>query len=118
MFFDAFVCFEYTLEASVESLESQGDGAERVDSETKRRRVRDEDIGSAIIRSTKLLSETLKHHDDNKEKRHNQLVELEQQRLQLEETRNEVNRQGIAALITSINKLSEAIHSLISEKRT
>ncbi|KAM0057189.1 putative transcription factor MYB-HB-like family [Helianthus debilis subsp. tardiflorus] len=104
--------------ASAESLESQGDEAERVDSETKRRRVRDEDIGSAIIRSTKLLSETLKHHDDNKEKRHNQLVELEQQRLQLEETRNEVNRQGIAALITSINKLSEAIHSLISEKRT
>ncbi|XP_076939578.1 uncharacterized protein LOC143608412 [Bidens hawaiensis] len=107
-----------TSEASAESQESQGDDeAERVDSETKRRRVRD-DIGSAIIRSTKLLTQTLKHYDDKKEKRHNQLIQLEQQRLHLEESRNEVNRQGISALVTSINKLSDAIHGLISEKRT
>ncbi|KAI3695766.1 hypothetical protein L1987_78766 [Smallanthus sonchifolius] len=67
---------------------------------------------------TKLLSQTLEHYDENKEKCHRQLMELEQQRLQSEEARNEVNRQGIAALITSINKLSDAIQALISEKRT
>ncbi|KAI3814109.1 hypothetical protein L1987_18854 [Smallanthus sonchifolius] len=101
-----------------ESLESQGEGeGEKVESETKRQRVRD-DIGSSIIDSTKLLSQTLEHYDENKEKRHRQLMELEQQRLHLVEARNEVNRQGIAALITSINKLSDAIHALISEKRT
>ncbi|XP_076942746.1 uncharacterized protein LOC143612714 [Bidens hawaiensis] len=111
-------CFECTSEASAESQESQGDDeAERVDSETKRTRVRD-DIGSAIIGSTKLLTQTLKHYDDKKEKRHNQLLQLEQQRLHLEESRNEVNRQGISALVTSINKLSDAIHELISDKRT
>ncbi|KAD3639927.1 hypothetical protein E3N88_29150 [Mikania micrantha] len=97
--------------------QGEGDEAENIENETKRRRMRDDDIGSSIINSTKLLSQTLKHYDDNKEKRHNQLMELEQQRLHLEETRNQVNRQGVAALITSINKLSDAIHALISEKR-
>ncbi|PWA45205.1 Myb-like domain-containing protein [Artemisia annua] len=102
-------------EASAESSETQGDSAEKHDTEIKRRRVRD--IGSSIIHSTTLLSETLKQCDEKKERRHRELMELERQRLHLEETRTEVNRQGMAGLITSINKLSDAIHSLISEKR-
>ncbi|GKB46567.1 trihelix transcription factor ASR3-like protein, partial [Tanacetum coccineum] len=102
-------------EVSAESSETHGDSAEKHDSETKRRRVRD--IGSSIIHSTTLLSETLKQCDEKKERRHRELMELERQRLHLEETRTEVNRQGMTGLITSINKLSDAIHSLISEKR-
>nr|GEV54534.1 RNA-directed DNA polymerase, eukaryota [Tanacetum cinerariifolium] len=107
--------FDVWYQASAESSETHGDSAEKHDSETKRRRVRD--IGSSIIHSTTLLSETLKQCDEKKERRHRELMELERQRLHLEETRTEVNRQGMTGLITSINKLSDAIHSLISEKR-
>ncbi|CAH1427944.1 unnamed protein product [Lactuca virosa] len=99
-------------EASVESSETEGEDA---DNDNKRRRVRD--IGSSIVHSTRVLSETLKRFEEKKEKRHRELMELEEQRLHLEETRNEVNRQGITGLITSINKLSDAIYALISEKR-
>ncbi|KAI3729739.1 hypothetical protein L6452_18404 [Arctium lappa] len=102
-------------EASAESSETEGEETEKGDSETKRRRVRD--IGSSIVHSTTLLSQTLKSYEEKKEKRHRELMELEEQRLRLEETRNEVNRQGIVGLVTSINKLSDAIQSLISEKR-
>ncbi|KVH88215.1 trihelix transcription factor ASR3-like [Cynara cardunculus var. scolymus] len=102
-------------EASAESSETEGEETEKVDSETKRRRVRD--IGSSIVDSTTLLSQTLKSYEEKKEKRHRELMELEEQRLRLEETRNEMNRQGIVGLVASINKLSDAIHSLISEKR-
>ena len=41
-------------------------------------------------------------------------MELEQQRLQIEENRNEVNSQGMTRLVAAMTNLSGAIQSLIS----
>ncbi|CAL0316824.1 unnamed protein product [Lupinus luteus] len=81
-------------------------------SEFKRRKLRN--LGSSIIKSATMLAQALKTCDEKKEKRHIELMKLEQRRIQVEEARNEVHRQGIATLIAAATNLSGAIQSLIN----
>ncbi|TYH31339.1 hypothetical protein ES288_A01G165900v1 [Gossypium darwinii] len=97
---------------SEESDSSETESSENLDSKTKRKKVRK--IGSSIMRSASVLAQTLKSCEENKEKRHQQVMELEQRRLQIEETRNEVNRKGITDLVAAMTNLSGAIQSLIA----
>ncbi|KAG2401830.1 uncharacterized protein HKW66_Vig0191330 [Vigna angularis] len=77
-------------------------------SESKRRKVKN--LGSSIMRSASVLARALRSCEEKKEKRHRELIELEQRRLQMEEARNEVHRQGIATLVAAVTNLSGAIH--------
>ncbi|TYJ49768.1 hypothetical protein E1A91_A01G158300v1 [Gossypium mustelinum] len=97
---------------SDKSDSSETESSENLDSKTKRKKVRK--IGSSIMRSASVLAQTLKSCEENKEKRHQQVMELEQRRLQIEETRNEVNRKGITDLVAAMTNLSGAIQSLIA----
>lgn len=98
---------------SEESDSSETKSSENVGSETtKRKKVRK--IGSSIVRSASVLAQTLKSCEEKKEKRHQELMELEKRRLQIEETRNEVNRKGITDLLAAVTNLSGAIQSLIA----
>ncbi|EEF40508.1 transcription factor, putative [Ricinus communis] len=80
----------------------------------KRRKVRN--IGASIKRSASILAQTIRNCEEKKHKRHQELLEFEQRRLQLEETRNEVNKQGMTDLVLAVTKLSTAIQSLISNQ--
>ncbi|XP_028776686.1 trihelix transcription factor ASR3-like [Neltuma alba] len=86
------------------------------DSESKRRKIRN--LGSSIMRSASVLARALRSCEEKKEKRHREMLELEQRRLQIEERRNEVNRQGIANLVAAVTNLSGTIQSLISDRHT
>ncbi|KAH1122222.1 hypothetical protein J1N35_005382 [Gossypium stocksii] len=97
---------------SEESDSSETESSESLDSKTKRKKIRK--IGSSIMRSASVLAQTLKSCEENKEKRHQQVMELEHRRLQIEETRNEVNRKGITDLVAAMTNLSGAIQSLIA----
>ncbi|OMO60742.1 putative transcription factor [Corchorus capsularis] len=105
------------IEAPVTLSEDQSDSSETESSEnqgseTKRKRVRK--IGTSIMRSASVIAKTLKSCEEKKEKRHQEVMELEQRRLQLEETRNEVNRKGITDIVAAMTNLSGAIQSLIA----
>lgn len=95
-----------------ESDSSETESSENLGSETKRKKVRK--IGSSIMQSASVLAQTLKSCEEKKEKRHQEVMELEQRRLQIEETRNEVNRKGITDLVAAMTNLSGAIQSLIA----
>lgn len=98
----------------VERSESS-EGTEQSDddgSESKRRKVRN--LGSSIMRSASVLARAIRSCEEKKEKRHRELMELEQRRLQMEEARTEVHRQGIATLVAAVTNLSGAIQSLIN----
>ncbi|KAL2324856.1 hypothetical protein Fmac_023914 [Flemingia macrophylla] len=84
-------------------------------SESKRRKVKN--LGSSIMRSASVLAQALRSCEEKKEKRHRELIELEQRRIQMEEARNEVHRQGIATLVAAVTNLSGAIQSLINSER-
>ncbi|XP_068640746.1 trihelix transcription factor ASR3-like [Aristolochia californica] len=105
---------EQRLSAPETTDSSETEGRDQPDSDTKRRRVRT--LGSSIIRSASVLSQTLLACEEKKEKRHRDVLELEERKLQMEENRTEANRQGIAGLISAVNNLSSAIHTLVSDR--
>ncbi|OVA03629.1 hypothetical protein BVC80_1659g17 [Macleaya cordata] len=96
---------------------SETEGSERIlDSDTKHpRKVRK--LGSSIVRSASVLAKTLLECEEKKEKRHQNLIQLEEKRLEIEETRTEVNKQGFAGLIAAVNNLSGAIQALVSNRQ-
>ncbi|KAJ9152958.1 hypothetical protein P3X46_026460 [Hevea brasiliensis] len=96
------------------SESSATESSDKLDTATKRRKVGS--IGASIKHSASILAQTIRNCEEKKDKRHQQLMEFEQRRLQLEETRNEVNRQGMASLAVAVTKLSSAIQSLISDQ--
>ncbi|XVF85491.1 hypothetical protein PTKIN_Ptkin17bG0121800 [Pterospermum kingtungense] len=103
---------EAPVTVSEESDSSGKESSENLGSETKRKKV--QNIGSSIIRSASILAQTFKSCEEKKEKRHQQVMELEQRRLQIEETRNQVNQKGITDLVAAMTNLSGAVQSLIA----
>ncbi|XP_057425179.1 trihelix transcription factor ASR3-like [Lotus japonicus] len=104
------------------SEKTESSGSEQSDQEenngsesSKRRKVRN--IGSSIMRSASVLARALRSCEEKKEKRHREMMELEQRRIQMEENRNEVHRQGLATLVTAVSNLSGAIQSFINSQR-
>lgn len=113
-----FSCFAYIrlfLFILVEGSESSAtESSDKLDTGTKRRKVRN--IGASIKHSASILAQTIRNCEEKKDKRHQEMMEIEQRRLQLEEARNEVNREGMANLAMAVTKLSTAIQSLISDQ--
>lgn len=56
--------------------------------------------------------------EEKRERRHRELLDLEERRLRLEQERTDVRRQGFAGLISAVNSLSSAIHALVTDHRT
>lgn len=110
MYSFSFMC---THCGGIEESDSSGkESSENIDSETKRKKVRK--IGSSLLRNASFLSQTLKSCEEKKEKRHQEVMELEQRRLQIEETQNQVNQKGITDLVAAMTNLSGAVQSLIA----
>ncbi|RHN81438.1 hypothetical protein MtrunA17_Chr1g0199061 [Medicago truncatula] len=99
---------------SSDSEKSEDNDEDDGGSESKRRKVKN--LGSSIMRSASVLARALRRCEEKKEKRHRELIELEQRRIQMEESRNEVHRQGIATLVAAVSNLSGAIHSFINSE--
>ncbi|EAZ32365.1 hypothetical protein OsJ_16575 [Oryza sativa Japonica Group] len=93
--------------------EEEGSGGEP---EAKRRRL--SRLGSSVVRSATVVARTLVAFEEKRERRHRELLQLEEPRLRLEEERTEVRRQGFAGLIAAVNSLSSAIQALVSDHRS
>lgn len=74
------------------------------------------EVGTAISRGASMIAEALQGCEEREERRHRDLLSLHERRLQIEETKTEINRQGINGLIDAINKLADSIHALASNK--
>ncbi|XP_062224975.1 trihelix transcription factor ASR3-like [Phragmites australis] len=98
------------------SSESGDDGGSDGEPEPKRRRLNR--LGSSVVRSATVLARTMVACEEKRERRHRELLDLEERRLRLEEERTEVRRQGFAGLISAVNSLSSAIHALVSDHRS
>ena len=111
------VClYMHAAEEPTGSSESGEDGSDGGEPEPKRRRLNR--LGSSVMRSATVLARTLVACEEKRERRHREVLELEERRLRLEEERTEVRRQGFAGLVSAINSLSSAIHALVSNHRS
>jgi hypothetical protein len=99
------------VSASSESTDDE-DGNEPA---PKRRRLRH--LGSSVVRSATVLARTLLACEEKHEKRHRELLDLEERRLRLEEQRAEQHHQAFISLVSAVNNLSGAIHALASDHR-
>ncbi|CAL5346522.1 unnamed protein product [Camellia sinensis] len=108
---------------------SDSDTSEHSDSPAKRRR-RGEgtsgtaasgstpniEFGNAISQSATLIAEAIQACDEKEDTRHRELLSLYQRRLEIEESKTEITRQGIDGLVDAINKLSNSILALAKQK--
>ncbi|XP_060193170.1 uncharacterized protein LOC132622566 [Lycium barbarum] len=75
-----------------------------------------QEFGSAISKSAAIIAETIQSCEEREEKRHRELLNLHQRRLQIEESKAEINREGINGLVDSINNLASSILALAGNK--
>lgn len=71
-----------------------------------------QEVGSAISKSASIIAEAIQSCEEREERRHRELLNLHERRLQIEESKAEINRQGINGLVDSINKLANSILAL------
>ncbi|KAL5840562.1 hypothetical protein ACOSQ4_013170 [Xanthoceras sorbifolium] len=74
------------------------------------------EVGTAISKSASIIAEALQACEEREERRHRDLVSLHERRLKIEESKSEINRQGINGLVDAINKLANSILALASNK--
>lgn len=74
-------------------------------------------IGTAISKSAAIIAEAIQACEEREEKRHRDLMSLQQRRLQIEESQTEVTKQGIHGLVEAINKLANSIIGLASNSQ-
>ncbi|KAK1321502.1 hypothetical protein QJS10_CPA03g02507 [Acorus calamus] len=100
------------------SVETSDDSAGPSDTKKRRRnKPTSPGGGSSVVRGATVLAQTLLACEERREKRHRELLEVEERRLRLEEQRTEVHRQGISGLISAVNSLSGAILALVSDRK-
>ncbi|XP_006353057.1 uncharacterized protein [Solanum tuberosum] len=107
--------------------------SERSDSPAKKRRMRgggegtsgtskcninnsSQEVGSAISKSAAIIAEAIQSCEERGDRRHKELLSLHQRRLQIEESKAEINKEGINGLVDSINKLANSILALAGNK--
>ncbi|KAG5621969.1 hypothetical protein H5410_007187 [Solanum commersonii] len=107
--------------------------SERSDSPAKKRRMRgggegtsgtskcninnsSQEVGSAISKSAAIIAEAIQSCEERGDRRHKELLSLHQRRLQIEESKAEINKEGINGLADSINKLANSILALAGNK--
>lgn len=111
---------------------SDSDTSEHSDSPAKRRRRRrrrgggegsssgtnthHHEVGSAISKSASIIAEAIQSCEEREERRHRELLNLHQRRLQIEESKAEISRQGINGLVDAVNKLANSILALAAHK--
>ncbi|XP_010272295.1 PREDICTED: trihelix transcription factor ASR3-like isoform X2 [Nelumbo nucifera] len=74
------------------------------------------EVGSAISKSASIIAEALQACEEKEERRHRDLLTMQERRLKIEESRIEINREAINGLVDAINKLSSSILALVSNR--
>ncbi|XP_049383789.1 uncharacterized protein LOC125848046 isoform X2 [Solanum stenotomum] len=75
-----------------------------------------QEVGSAISKSAAIIAEAIQSCEERGDRRHKELLSLHQRRLQIEESKAEINKEGINGLVDSINKLANSILALAGNK--
>ncbi|GLJ27900.1 hypothetical protein SUGI_0547710 [Cryptomeria japonica] len=99
------------------SESSDNDGSEVPHSSAKRRRVGSgHGLAPAMSESTIRITQTLMACEEKKDKRHMDILDVEEKKIRIEEAKTEISKQGIAGLISAVNNLANAILTLASER--
>ncbi|KAL9456541.1 hypothetical protein AB3S75_005717 [Citrus x aurantiifolia] len=76
-----------------------------------------QELGAAISKSASIIADALQSCEEREGRRHRDLVSLHERRLKIEESKTEINREGINGLVDAINKLANSILALASSSK-
>ncbi|XP_047956259.1 trihelix transcription factor ASR3-like isoform X3 [Salvia hispanica] len=71
-----------------------------------------QEVGYEISRSASIIAEAIQSCENREDERHKEMASLYKRRLQIEESKAEINRRGINGLIDAINKLANSMLAL------
>ncbi|KAG7573731.1 Myb-like domain [Arabidopsis suecica] len=78
------------------------------------REAEEDAFGVALSRCTSVITQVIRESEERQERRHKEVVKLQERRLKIEESKAEINRQGISGLVDAINQLATSILALAS----
>lgn len=78
------------------------------------REVEEDAVGVALSRCTSVITQVIRENEEGQERRHKEVVKLQERRLKIEESKTEINRQGMSGLVDAINQLASSILALAS----
>ncbi|KAJ7280512.1 hypothetical protein O6H91_23G029300 [Diphasiastrum complanatum] len=101
------------------SKTSTSEGSDIPESQAKKRRVSStaDDLVSAMTKGLSELSQALLACEEMRDKRHKDLLGVEERKLLLEQSKTEIHRQGVEGLIGAVNNLSSAILTLVADRK-
>ncbi|XP_006294493.2 uncharacterized protein LOC17889985 [Capsella rubella] len=71
-------------------------------------------VGAAISRSASVIAQVIRESEERQEMRHKEVMRLQERRLKMEESKADINRQGMSGLVDAINQLATSILALAS----
>ncbi|XP_018489615.2 protein SCARECROW isoform X2 [Raphanus sativus] len=71
-------------------------------------------VAAAFSRSASLIANAIRESEERQERRHKEVMSLEERRLMIEESNVQINREGMNGLVEAINKLASSIFALAS----
>ncbi|KAE8656202.1 alpha-glucosidase-like [Hibiscus syriacus] len=72
------------------------------------------EVGTAISKSASIIAEAIRASEEREERRHRDIVNLHERRLNMEESKTEINKRGLDGLVDAIHKLANSIRALAS----
>ncbi|KAF8104179.1 hypothetical protein N665_0177s0035 [Sinapis alba] len=86
-------------------------GAGRDDAETEEGETV---VAAAFSRSASVIANAIRESEERQDRRHKEVMSLEERRLVIEESNVQINREGMNGLVEAINKLASSIFALAS----
>lgn len=71
-------------------------------------------VAVALSRSASVIANAIRESEERQDRRHKEVMSVQERRLKIKESNVEINREGMNGLVEAINKLASAIFALAS----
>ncbi|KAL1204981.1 Trihelix transcription factor ASR3 [Cardamine amara subsp. amara] len=71
-------------------------------------------VAVALSRSASVIANAIRESEERQDRRHKEVMNVQERRLKIEESNVEINREGMNGLVEAINKLASSIFALAS----
>ncbi|KAJ0230983.1 Hydroxyproline-rich glycoprotein family protein [Hirschfeldia incana] len=71
-------------------------------------------VAAAFSRSASVIANAIRESEERQDRRHKEVMSIEERRLMIEESNVQINREGMNGLVEAINKLASSIFALAS----
>lgn len=75
-------------------------------------------LEEVISKSGRMIAEAIESWEEREERREREMMRVHERRLQIEESKAEINRRGYTSLVDAINNLADSVFALANARHT